>query len=308
VDLRVARVAERGALLVRAPDGGDVAALRVGREVEDVAVAARRQDDRVSRVRLEQAVRQVAGDDAARLAVHQHQLQHLVARVHRDLAQADLPLQRLVGAEQELLARLAARVERARDLGAAERAVGEDAAVLARERHALRDALVDDVHRLLGQAVDVRLARAEVAALHRVVEEAVHAVAVVLVVLRRVDPALGRDRVRAARAVLVAEAEHLVAQLGHGRGGGRPRRGPTRPRSPGASACWRGSPASSRTCASPSASRSAPSEHSPEDPCVTYSVESGEGRERRIHSGARSGGARGGAAQRPSLDRGSMVT
>ena len=62
------------------------------------------------------------------------------------LPSADLPLERLVRAEQQLLAGLAARVERARDLRAAERAVGEQAAVLARERHALRDALVDDVH------------------------------------------------------------------------------------------------------------------------------------------------------------------
>jgi hypothetical protein len=57
----------------------------------------------------------------------------------------DLPLEGLVGAEQELLARLAAGVERARDLRAAEGAVVEQAAVLAGERDALRDALVDDV-------------------------------------------------------------------------------------------------------------------------------------------------------------------
>ena len=56
-------------------------------------------------------------------------------------------LQRLIGAEQQLLAGLAARVEGARHLRAAERAVGQQAAVLARERHALRHALIDDVRR-----------------------------------------------------------------------------------------------------------------------------------------------------------------
>ena len=70
----------------------------------------------------------------------------------------------------------------------------------------------------LGEAVDVRLARAEVPALHRVVEQAVDAVAVVLVVLGGVDAALGGDRVRASRRGLVAEAEHLVAELGERRG------------------------------------------------------------------------------------------
>ena len=91
------------------------------------------------------------------------------------LPSADLPLQRLVGAEQQLLAGLAAGVEGARHLGAAEGAVVEQAAVLAGERHALRDALVDDVDRHLGQPVDVGLAGAEVAALDGVVEEPVDA-------------------------------------------------------------------------------------------------------------------------------------
>ena len=71
----------------------------------------------------------------------------------------DLPHHRLVGAEQQLLAGLAARVERARHLRAAERPVVEQAAVLARERHALRDALVDDVDAQLRQPVDVGFAR-----------------------------------------------------------------------------------------------------------------------------------------------------
>ncbi len=220
VDLREAGVREVRALLVGAPDGGRVRALGVGREVEDVAVASAGQDHGVRDVRLHLARDQVAGHDAARAAIDHDDLQHLVARVHGDLAQADLLLQRLVGAEQELLAGLAARVERARDLGASEGPVGQRAAVLARERDALGRALVDDVEADLGQAIDVGLAGAEVPALHGVVEEPEDAVAVVLVVLGRVDPALGGDGVGAARAVLVAEALHVVAELGHGRGRG----------------------------------------------------------------------------------------
>ena len=63
---------------------------------------------------------QVAGDDAARAAVDHDQVQHLGAREHLHLAGADLALQRLVGAEQQLLAGLAAGVEGARHLRAAE--------------------------------------------------------------------------------------------------------------------------------------------------------------------------------------------
>src|SRR5690606_27362040 len=106
------------------------------------------------------------------------------------------------------------------DLGAAEGPGVEQASVLAGERHALGHGLVDDVHRDLGQAVDVRLAGAEVAALHRVVEEAVDGVAVAAVVLGGVDAALGGDGVGAPGRVLVAERLDVVAQLAEGRGGG----------------------------------------------------------------------------------------
>ena len=137
------------------------------------------------------------------------------------VAERDLARERLVRAEQQLLAGLAPGVERARHLRAAERAVVEQAAVLARERHALRDALVDDVDADLGEAVHVRLAGAVVAALDRVVEEPVDAVAVVLVVLRRVDAALRGDAVRAPRRVVEREHLHAVAELAERGGGGR---------------------------------------------------------------------------------------
>ena len=164
--------------------------------------------------------REVAGDDAAGLAVDHDEVQHVRARVHFHRAEADLAFEGLVGAEKELLAGLAAGVEGARDLSAAEGAVIEEAAVLAGEGHALGDALVDDVHADLGEAVDVGFARAEVAALDGVVEEAVDAVAVVLIIFGGVDAALRGDGVGAARAVLEAEALDVVAELGQAGGGG----------------------------------------------------------------------------------------
>jgi len=61
-----------------------------------------------------------------------------------------------------------ARVERPLDLHTAERAGVEQPAVLARERNALGDALIDDVDADLREPVDVGLAGAEVAAFDRV--------------------------------------------------------------------------------------------------------------------------------------------
>ena len=121
--------------------------------------------------------------------------------------------ERLVGAEEQLLAGLPARVEGPRHQRAAERAVGELSAVLARERHALRHGVIDDARRQLGQPVDVRLARPEVAALQRVVEEPLDAVAVVLIVLGGIDPALRGHAVGAAGRIVEAEAAHAIAEL-----------------------------------------------------------------------------------------------
>src|SRR6185437_4548444 len=50
MDLRVARIRERRPSLVRTPDGGRVAAARVGGQVEDVAVTTSREHDGVRRV------------------------------------------------------------------------------------------------------------------------------------------------------------------------------------------------------------------------------------------------------------------
>ena len=115
---------------------------------------------------------------------------------------------------------LSARVKRARDLRAPEGAIGEQAAVFARERHALLDALVDDEIAHFREAINVRFARAKIAALDGVVEKPVNAVAVVRVIFRGVDPALRGDAVRAAGAVLVAERFNVVALLSQRRGGG----------------------------------------------------------------------------------------
>src|SRR5208337_1243863 len=197
-----AGVGKEGAALVGAPDGGGVAALGVGGKVEDVGVAAGGKHDGVGHVDCNLAVVQIAGDDAAGLAVDDDQVQHVHARVHGHGAEADLAFEGLIGSEKELLAGLAASVKRAGDLGAAERAVVEEAAVLACEGHALCDALVDDVDADLRKAVDVGFAGAEVAALDGVVEEPINAVAIIVVILGGVDAALCGDGVSAARAVL----------------------------------------------------------------------------------------------------------
>ena len=220
MDLREARVREEGAFLVGLPDRRDAAPHGVRRQIEDVHVSARSEHDGVARVDADLAGHEVADRDPLRLAVDHHQFEHLGAGEHLHRPQLDLSGDGGVGAQQELLPGLAAGVEGPGDLGAAEGAGVEVAGVVAGERHPLRDALVDDVVAHLGEPPDVRFAGPEVSALDRVVEEPVDAVAVVGVVLRGVDPALGGDAVGAPRAVLVAERLDVVPEFPQGGGGG----------------------------------------------------------------------------------------
>ncbi len=218
VDLRKAGVTKEGTATVGAPDGGGVGSTSVGGEVVNVAVAAGGQDDGVPAVAGDLAADEVAGHDAAGFTVNDNEFQHFCAGEHLDGAQADLTAQSRVGTKQELLTSLPAGIERARDLRAAEGAVGEHSAVFAGEWHALRGALVNDVNADFSEAIDVGLAGTEIAALDGVVKQAVDAVAVVLVIFCGVDSALRCDGVSTARGILEAEAGDLVAEFGEGGG------------------------------------------------------------------------------------------
>ena len=124
-----------------------------------------------------------------------------------------LPVERRISAEQKLLSRLAAGIEGTRYLRAAERTVGEQPAVVACERHALCDALVDDIVGNFRQTIDIRFTSTVVAALDGVVKEPEDGVVVVLIVLRSVDTALRGDGVRPARRVGDAEYLDIVAEF-----------------------------------------------------------------------------------------------
>ena len=221
MNLGVAGVGHAGAPFVGTPNRGRIGTARVGGEVEDVAVAAGGENDGIGRVARNRARDEVADDDAFGLAVHDHEIEHLGVGMQVHRTGTDRAGQRRVSAEKQLLPRLTAGVKRARDLRSAEGAVGQQATVFAGKGHALRDTLVDDVDRHFGEAMDVGLAGPVVAAFQRIVKKPMNAVAVVLVILGGVDPALRRDGVGTARAVVEHEALHLVAEVGEG---GRRRR------------------------------------------------------------------------------------
>ena len=219
MNLREARIGKQGAATGGTPGGGDIAAHRVGRKEKDIAVATGRKDHRIGGMAADFSVGEITHDDAFGVTADEHEIEHLGARVHFDAAFFDFLFKGLIATDEQLLTSLTAGVKGARDLSATEGTVVEKSAILAGKRHALRDALVDDRVRHFGESIDIRLARAEVATLDGVVKQTAHRVAVVAVVFRGVDAPLRGDRMRAARAVLITKAFHLIAQLGKRCGG-----------------------------------------------------------------------------------------
>src|SRR5579862_6741760 len=112
MNLRVARIGKKRAFLVSAPRRRDIATLGIRGEEENVSVATSRQHDGVACVRADFAADEVAHHNTLRVPVNHHQVQHLSARKHLHITEADLPTERLIRSEEELLASLPARVER----------------------------------------------------------------------------------------------------------------------------------------------------------------------------------------------------
>ena len=120
VDLGVARVTEIGTLAMCPPARGHIAAHRIGRQEEHIAVPTGREHHRIGGMRLDLAGDHVTRDDAAGAAVLDDQFEHLVPGEHLYRPGRDLTLQRLVGPDQQLLTGLTARIEGALHLDAAE--------------------------------------------------------------------------------------------------------------------------------------------------------------------------------------------
>ena len=214
VDLTVARVGEVSTFAVDLHGSGAIGAHGIGGEEIGVAVAASSDYHSVTEVALDFASDEVANDDATSATVFgDNDVEHFATSEHLNGSVLNLFAEAAVGTEEELLTGLTAGVESTRNLSATERAVGEESAVLASEGNTLSYALVDDVVRDLGEAVDVGLTSAIVAALDGVVEETVDRVAIVLVVLGSIDTALSSDGVSATRRVLNAEVEYVETHL-----------------------------------------------------------------------------------------------
>ena len=213
MDLGIAGIGEISAFFIGFPGSGHVGSHGIGAQEEHVAVSTGAEQYRMAEMAFQLAGHEVAGYDAPRLSVYDHQVQHLMAGILLHISQSDLALQCLVGSQQQLLTGLSAGIESAAHLGTPERAVIQQSAIFSCKRHTLCHALVNDVDAHFRQAVHIGFAGTEVAAFHGIVEETIDRISVVLIVLGCVDASLGSDGVCPAGRILKAEGFDLVAQF-----------------------------------------------------------------------------------------------
>src|SRR5260370_35894068 len=188
MDLRKTGIPEEGATAMGSPDGSRVRSLRVGREIENIGIPSRCEHNHIGSVAADLARQEVSRHDSARSAFHNHDIEQLAPDMHCHSSGSDLLLEGLISTQQELLSSLASRVEGPFDLHAAEGPIVQKPAVFSCKRHALSDALIDDVHTDFRQTVDVGFTGAKIATFDRILEKAKNAVAVIPLILRRVDP------------------------------------------------------------------------------------------------------------------------
>src|SRR5207248_4426137 len=213
MDLSETRIGEERTFFVSAIGRRHIAAARVGRKVKNIPVTAGGQHDCVGRDVVDLTSAQITGNNSLGVSIDDDDVEHFGLGKHLHGAGGDLAAERLITAKQKLLPSLTARIKRSRNLRAAEGAISEQAAVLARERNTLRDALIDNVRADFGEPINVRFARAKVAAFDRVVEQPINAVAVVLIIFRRVDSTLRGYGMRAPWRIVIAKTFHPITEF-----------------------------------------------------------------------------------------------
>ena len=194
------------------PGCADVRVHGVGGEVIDVAVSTRSHHHSVGSIALNSTCLEIAGYDAARHSVVHHQIHHLVASVQFHCSTAYLSRESAVGAQQQLLPRLAASIEGAAYLCSSERTVVEKSAVVPRKWHPLCYTLVYDVATHFGKTIHIGFPCSIVSSFYGVFEQTFHTVAVILVVLGGVDTALSRYAVSPTGGILQTENIDIEAE------------------------------------------------------------------------------------------------
>ena len=125
VNLYKTRICEESSLLITLDNRRTVAVHRVGGKEIRIAVSAGRDNYGMRAITLDFTCYKISHNDAARFAVDQNNVKHLATIIRFHRSGGNLAVQRAVRAKKQLLTGLTARVKGARNLRAAERAIGK---------------------------------------------------------------------------------------------------------------------------------------------------------------------------------------
>ena len=208
VNLYVSRVGKPGTFTVASHCSRAVTCHCIGRKEVGIAVTTGSDYHSVGGKTFQFTGNEVLSNDTAGTSVNEDNVFHFVAGIQFHSAYVHLAAQCRVCTQQQLLSGLTLGIESTGYLGTTERTVVQCTAVFAGERNTLRNALVDNIVGYFSQTVNIGFAGTVVATLYCIVEQTVHRVAVVLVILSGIDTTLCSDGVCTARRVLDAEVEY----------------------------------------------------------------------------------------------------
>ena len=98
VNLGIAGVSKKGTTLVGSPRGRDVTPFGVSRQIKDIAITARRQNDGIGQMGFDFAGDHVTGHNPTGAAINHDDIEHFGALIEIDIAGCHLAAQGLVGA------------------------------------------------------------------------------------------------------------------------------------------------------------------------------------------------------------------
>src|SRR5262249_40682172 len=111
MNLGEGRVGEKRTSLVSAIGRCDVAAARIGRQIEHISISPAGEHDCICCMPFHFPGAQASSNDSLGLAIDDRQVEHLRVWKHLHRAGGDLATERLVAAKQELLAGLSTSVK-----------------------------------------------------------------------------------------------------------------------------------------------------------------------------------------------------
>ena len=220
VNLSEARVCEESSLLVALESSGTVAVHGICRKEICISISSGCNHNCVCTKTLNLTCYKITGNDTFGLSVYNNEIKHLMTRIRLYSSGSNLFIKRSIRTEKKLLSGLSASIESTAYLHTSERTVGKISAVFTGKWNTLCYTLVNNGSTYFSKTIHISLSAAVVTSLDSIIEETIHGVIVVLIILCSIDTTLSCNRVRSTRGIADTENFNVVAEFTEGCGCG----------------------------------------------------------------------------------------